>query len=241
MASTHTYNKIPDSVDSESGTSLDQESSENDPEPQIEHRKKRFKLGSALLIFYGILIGVALSTIPTPLLRALSSIRWKGGYRVVHLVNGVEMEGTKCGNSWEEAKQMGCHYDIMASRWYSSECFDGEVLEEMLSEPQANFTWYADREHTQPVSTELALSGEFQKLYPLFDFHYVHCLYLWRKLHYSVLHNQPLDEDLLAYGHTLHCTRMIMGWNERNETMDHTGASAGIPFCRRNPLGFLSQ
>ncbi|OJJ42286.1 hypothetical protein ASPZODRAFT_137372 [Penicilliopsis zonata CBS 506.65] len=150
-----------------------------------------------------------------------------------------EIQGTQCGSSWQEAKAMGCHYDVMASRWYSDECFDAEVLEEMLLEPQVNFTWYMDEQHTQEVPWELALSGEFEVLYPLYDFHKIHCLYLWRRLHHAVLNNRPLDDDLLEYEHTVHCTRNLLTWPDPHVQEGLTTAHAGIPFCRSNPLGVL--
>lgn len=37
-------------------------------------------------------------------------------------INGVDTEGTQCGTTWEEAKAMGCKFDVMASRWYAPEC-----------------------------------------------------------------------------------------------------------------------
>lgn len=163
-----------------------------------------------------------------------SAVSWK-------VIQGVRTEGTQCGASWQEARALGCHFDVMASRWYSDECFDGGVLETMLAEPQVNITWYADREHTAVVPREKVLAGEFEKVYPDGMYHIQHCLYLWRRLHHAVVKNKPIDEDLLAYGHTMHCTRMIMKWMdpafERNSI---STATSGTPFCRRNPLGMLN-
>jgi hypothetical protein len=142
----------------------------------------------------------------------------------------------RCGNNWQEAKRLGCHYDLMASRWYSDDCFNDEVLQTMLKE--VDFQWFADREHTKPVTTEFALSGQFDALWPLHDFHIMHCLYLWRRLHSAITQHRHLDDDVYAYGHTVHCTRLIMQWpNEwkygKNST---TIATSGRPYCRKDPL-----
>lgn len=153
------------------------------------------------------------------------------------IVDGVEWEGTQCGDSWEEAKAMGCHFDVMASRWYSPECFDEEALQEMLLEPQVNYTWFADPDHTSQLDPGTAMAGEFEKIYPLYDFHIGHCLYLWRKLHRAVLHNRPLDDELFSYGHTVHCTRLILRWKEPWSTV--TYQTSGRPFCRHNRLGYI--
>lgn len=149
----------------------------------------------------------------------------------------TEWEGTQCGNSWQEAEAMGCHFDVMASRWYSPECHDSEALEEMLQEPQINYTWYADAKHTERLDEAVVLSGQFEKIYPLYDFHIGHCLYLWRKLHRAVIHNRPLDDELFSYEHTVHCTRLILHWREPKETV--TYQTSGRPFCRSTRLGYI--
>lgn len=157
-------------------------------------------------------------------------------------IDGSTMEGTQCGGSWQEAEALGCHFDVMASRWYSPECFDQEALDAMLAEPQVNFTWYVDREHTAVVTREQALRGEFTKVWPDNAFHIKHCLYLWRRLHRAIINNKPIDEDLFDYGHTLHCTRMILKWMEPGfERHTISFQTSGRPFCRRNPLGFLAS
>ncbi|KAK3613793.1 hypothetical protein LTR56_027673 [Elasticomyces elasticus] len=116
----------------------------------------------------------------------------------------------KCGATWQEAKASGCRFDIPAGRWYSEVCASFDVLDVMLQEIQLE--WFADEEHIVPVSQEVAYAGEYEWLYPLHDYHVLHCLYLWRCFHIAVLEYRMIDADLLSYGHTLHCTKMIMKW-----------------------------
>jgi hypothetical protein len=61
---------------------------------------------------------------------------------------------------------MGYRFDVMASRWYLPEYSDQEVLERMMAEPEVNFTWYVDTQHTQIFPPEKAIRGEFIKIYP---------------------------------------------------------------------------
>ncbi|KAK5655855.1 hypothetical protein OQA88_5394 [Cercophora sp. LCS_1] len=160
------------------------------------------------------------------------------------IIDGIEVIGTKCGDNWQEAKALGCKWDVMASRWYAPECFDQDVVDDMLAEPQVNwnFTWYADKEHTIVVPSEKVFSGEFDKVYPNNLFHIKHCLHLWRKLHHSVVTGRPLDEDILDYEHTTHCTRMIMDWMDPDfKRHSVTSASTGTPFCRSAPLGLVEK
>lgn len=160
------------------------------------------------------------------------------------IINGIEVAGTQCGSNWQEAKAMGCHFDVMASRWYSTECFDQEVLDDMLAEPQVNwnFTWYEDHEHTIVVPPEKVFMGEFDKVYPDNLFHIKHCLHLWRKLHHAVLTSRPVDEDILDYNHTKHCTKMIMNWTSPGfQRHSVTTAKSATPFCRSAPVGLLDS
>ncbi|GLA05331.1 hypothetical protein AnigIFM60653_005810 [Aspergillus niger] len=195
-------------------------------------------LASLLL---GLLVGIALTTaihpltVPQVLTSALShaftssppAVPVAGGF-----VFDAQTGEAKCGTHWTEAKRLGCHFDVMASRWYSPDCFNQGVLNQMLTE--VDFRWYADREHTQEVARERVLAGEFEAVYPDNDYHIMHCLYLWRRLHSAVLEHRFLDDDVYSYEHTLHCTRLIMQWPRGlNST---TIATSGIPYCRATPM-----
>lgn len=163
----------------------------------------------------------------------------RSGVYTTKIVNGEVIEGTQCGDSWQEAKALGCIYDKMASRWYSPECFDKESFNDMMSEPGTNFTWYSDKEHTIQVPSEIAQKGEFELLFPLYNFHKIHCLYLWRKMHHALLNNLPLDDDLMEEDHTIHCTKNLLTWADPTVQEVASIAHAGRPFCRRNPLGVM--
>lgn len=45
----------------------------------------------------------------------------------------------RCGADSKAALRAGCRFDIMASSWYPLECFNAEVLEQMLEE--VSFQW----------------------------------------------------------------------------------------------------
>jgi hypothetical protein len=128
-----------------------------------------------------------------------------------------------CGRDWHEAEAAGCRYDIMASRWYSNECFNDEVLNQMLTEVQ--FDWFWDIRHSKPATLHDALSGRYD-LYPLHHYHIMHCLYQWRRLHLAIIEHRQIDDHVYDYGHTLHCTRLIMGWPKEiqygKNTSDYT-------------------
>lgn len=47
---------------------------------------------------------------------------------------GDNADDSKCGSNSHEAEAAGCHFDIMASWWYSTECYHGDILAQMLQE-----------------------------------------------------------------------------------------------------------
>ena len=68
-----------------------------------------------------------------------------------------------------------------------------------------------DIQHSKPATIDDAHSGRYQ-LFPLHHYHIIHCLYQWRRLHLAIIEHRHIDNDVYSYGHTLHCTRLIMGW-----------------------------
>ncbi|KAK1529498.1 hypothetical protein CPAR01_11810 [Colletotrichum paranaense] len=245
MAPKHNYSQVSQTPDVKSSIEEELDESDNGPESR---RKSRFLSPIFLMIFlnglslvFGIGIGASIVAMITHRPAPQQPNNAKPVAGTVAMIDGIEAPGTQCGDTWQEAKALGCHFDVMASRWYAPECFDQTALEGMLDEqPYVNFTWYEDKEHTRVYPSELVLRGEFDKVYPSGDYHIYHCLYLWRRLHHAVIKNKPVDEDLLEYGHTLHCTRMIMQWMDPSiPRTTISSATSGTPFCRSSRLGLM--
>lgn len=219
---------------------FDGNGAEEGPLPNPRTRERISTFLTAFIFLGGLTFGAALSLavrssvfsqrLPTPS---------RNGVYVTKIVNGQVIEGTQCGDSWQEAKELGCIYDVIASRWYAPECFDKESFDAMKLEPGTNYTWFTDKAHTEPFPADVAERGEFELLYPLYNFHKIHCLYLWRKMHHALLNNLPLDDDLMEEDHTIHCTKNLLTWPDPNVREVASIAHAGRPFCRRNPLGVM--
>lgn len=211
--------------------------------PETKTTKLRSKVRSNRLtclvcLLIGMVLGAGIASVFNPTVRLVANAIANATLRPPevgmdsHFVFDAETGEAKCGTHWTEAKRLGCQFDVMASRWYSPNCFNEGVLGEMLEE--VDFKWYADREHTKEVSRDVVLAGEFEAVYPDNDYHIMHCLYLWRRLHSAIIEHRHLDDDVYSYEHTLHCTRLIMKWPRGiNST---TIATSGIPYCRLQPL-----
>ncbi|CAI7574178.1 unnamed protein product [Penicillium glandicola] len=180
-------------------SALDSEEGPETETKELRWKTRSNKLTCLVSLFIGIAVGIGLSSAFNPTVQLVTNAIAKARLSPPEVnVDGdfvfdTETGEAKCGTHWTEAKRLGCHFDVMASRWYSPSCFNQGVLGEMLEE--VNFKWYADREHTKEVSRDVVLAGEFEAVYPDNDYHIMHCLYLWRRLHSAIIEHRHLDDD----------------------------------------------
>lgn len=115
-----------------------------------------------------------------------------------------------CGTSPEEARQKGCHFDIVSFCWLPTECYDPELSDAF--EKAGELGWFLDPNRTQSLTREQIMTGEYTGLYVNWDYHLRHCTAMWKKLHRAVLGmgNQAIDSYIGAYEHTKHCEHMLL-------------------------------
>lgn len=110
-----------------------------------------------------------------------------------------------CGHSTEEAKSMGCRYDILSNHWIPGVCMD----EEAVKEYQMDGSWYgyADRNRTQLLSYESM--GDMDFYYTSMRDHIVHCAALWKK-QFRAFYVERTNVDTLigSYEHTSEFTTL---------------------------------
>lgn len=146
-----------------------------------------------------------------------------------------------CGRTYQEARGLGCQYDIMAGRWFPPACWTGDVLESMLDDIKnitAPLPYFSDVDHQIPVDLSVARAGQFEHVFTSYEWHIYHCLYLWRRLHSALIHNRRTDDDTFDYHHTVHCTRSIAAWKYVTWGAENHSISAHalMPGCRLNAL-----
>lgn len=60
-----------------------------------------------------------------------------------------------CGKSVKEALAKGCIFDELSTAWLPERCRDEELLAELTTKgdgPNGTWLYWADKEHTQPLS-----------------------------------------------------------------------------------------
>ncbi|KAF2451772.1 hypothetical protein P171DRAFT_426231 [Karstenula rhodostoma CBS 690.94] len=126
-----------------------------------------------------------------------------------------------CGTSIEEARALGCQFDVMSFTWSHPSCFDRPLMDDFLA--LKNWTWWLrnstspDSSGDTPLSIEDITTGQYTELHVTWDYHLHHCTYMWRKMHRAILNNKPLDGYIGNWAHTTHCESMLL---DRSRAMD---------------------
>lgn len=122
-----------------------------------------------------------------------------------NLIDGAEY--VACGQSTEEAKALGCVYDILSNHWVPSLCMDEEAVDVY----KADGTWfgYADENRTQLLTIEDMSMVPFY--YTNMRDHVLHCASLWKKQFREFFgQRKALDSMIVDEHHTIHCADFLI-------------------------------
>ena len=115
-----------------------------------------------------------------------------------------------CGQTPQEARARGCHFDVISFCWLPTACYDAELS--AAFDKETTWEWFLDPNKTQPVSHQQAMTGEFTGLYVNWEYHLRHCTAMWEKLHRAVLGGgkKAIDGYIGTLEHTEHCGEMLL-------------------------------
>lgn len=132
-----------------------------------------------------------------------------------------------CGHSSEDARSLGCRFDPMTWAWQRPECYREDLIESFLNRTEwrmySNYTLRPDEE----IPREEWLRGDHDVVYAENKYHYIHCTYMWRKIHSAFLYHLPTDSDTMAMHHSLHCEIQIINDITKEVEFD---CPEGLPF-----------
>ncbi|KAI4211032.1 MAG: hypothetical protein LQ351_006152 [Letrouitia transgressa] len=120
----------------------------------------------------------------------------------------AEHPRTDCGSTVAEAREKGCHFDMMSWLWVPHECFDAELVEEFIA--LRDWDWYRNYTGGERVPLEEVRTGMHDALWAPQQYHMFHCTYMWKKMHRAILRHGPLDDDVASFDHTVHCEKMLL-------------------------------
>ncbi|EMD95340.1 hypothetical protein COCC4DRAFT_65434 [Bipolaris maydis ATCC 48331] len=111
-----------------------------------------------------------------------------------------------CGNSPQEAQDLGCTWDLMSFGWVHPRCFKPDESQ-MWLEKYGPWKWYYDLNATQEIAPEdLTTTG---RVYTEQGYHVVHCLYIFKLLHMAGMSGHIVTDEAIPLAHTQHCVDMI--------------------------------
>ncbi|KAA8647078.1 uncharacterized protein ATNIH1004_005761 [Aspergillus tanneri] len=117
-----------------------------------------------------------------------------------------------CGWTPEEAKALGCQYDILSNHWVPGLCMDQKAVEEY----QTDESWFgfADENRTELLSIDTM--SEMKYYYTSERDHIVHCAMLWRKQFRAFFEERDnLDTIIADSEHTMHCSQFLMDMSDK--------------------------
>ncbi|KAK2036627.1 hypothetical protein LZ31DRAFT_483197 [Colletotrichum somersetense] len=118
-----------------------------------------------------------------------------------------------CGSTPQEARQRGCHFDVISFCWLPSQCYDAELSREF---DEANhLEWFLDPNRTEPLTHEQVTTGEYTRLYVNWEYHGRHCTAMWKKMHRAFIlghghGDKAIDGYIGECEHTKHCEHMLL-------------------------------
>lgn len=136
-----------------------------------------------------------------------------------------------CGSTPDEAKDLGCHFDLFSYSWYPAPCYNGELHETFLAQHRDDLEW--QHMDYSPLATDDVLTGQHWSLHPTSgQFFDLQCTYEWLRLIRALAEERPLDRKLSDLKHSHQCSTRLLDKDKshRNETATQK-AQLGIGRC----------
>ncbi|KAH8585417.1 hypothetical protein B0O99DRAFT_466987, partial [Bisporella sp. PMI_857] len=120
-----------------------------------------------------------------------------------------------CGSTADEARALGCQWDIMTMSWEHPDCFDADLTREF--EELGPWTFYHSSRPGKEVPEPKMLSlipydqvgNHPERMWTDRRYHIYHCIYAWKMLHRAVERGWKVQAELASYHHTEHCSSAL--------------------------------
>lgn len=183
-----------------------------------------YKRKSCHQILYGIgLLAICAWTVSPFLVYGYLTATSKATGRVYGEAGQLVFE---CGSDVREARAAGCEFDPVSFAWLPERCLDRELSAELA---KTNWTLHADRAGTVPKS-DMAFAANDSTTYITNANHVMHCVFAWKRLHRMILAGKSYHSGL-SYGHTLHCSKIILEAIGRPPDSVENKALVSLPAC----------
>ncbi|KAG8157327.1 hypothetical protein KVR01_012711 [Diaporthe batatas] len=115
-----------------------------------------------------------------------------------------------CGASPAQARAKGCVFDFILGGWIHPACLDQEMYDRYLEEWKTlNITLYSGPNETEPVGMDYGLEGDWDLIWGVGNFHYLHCSYVMEKNWKVLMHEiKAVPENCVEDEHMWHCLNL---------------------------------
>jgi hypothetical protein len=215
------------------------------PRFRKDHRTLRPKiiglslcLGSLILVFLILVtFGIILHSIITHIYPAGESCSNSSLNPVLNQVSNLQKPGTfTCGTTADEARALGCQWDIMTMSWEHPDCFDPDLTREFEELGPWQFYWSSrpgkevpEPEMLSPIPPEL-VSEQTERIWTDRRYHIMHCIYAWKMMHRAVERGWKMQGELTSYHHTEHCSQSLANTSVPMDAII-TKANVQFPAC----------
>jgi len=136
-----------------------------------------------------------------------------------------------CGSNADEARAAGCHFEVMTWCWQADACYDVEL--ETQFRTYTDWHFFRDQEGKSEVLP--SEYGELERrdelvLYTSWEYHIVHCLFVWRKMHRAPQLGLKWDGYIKDFTHTMHCSGILQNYTVSLDDIATT-IHTGFPSC----------
>ncbi|OLN97661.1 hypothetical protein CCHL11_09627 [Colletotrichum chlorophyti] len=172
-------------------------------EPEIKVRSFRKLLVKSTLVI-GVLVSAFLSGLVS------SKVVNSHSHSPSSLLGRIPIPLTQCGNSPDEARSLGCRFEVHNFAWVPPECYDDELGDEWDSHND----WVWSRSPNNSADTDKHFvaecrAGNVRTAWLPWYQHMAHCDIIMKKYMRSVMLFRPMDNWTSNWPHYEHCSRMM--------------------------------
>lgn len=119
-------------------------------------------------------------------------------------------EPEECGQSADDARELGCVFDAVLMGWVPWRCHDKALSADFLRHNKWQLHEDANLTAGTAVSEDEVMSGRWAELYADYDFLVFSCMYAWKKTRRATLSGVVLDGYTADEHNTNHCQMNLL-------------------------------
>ncbi|EME82691.1 uncharacterized protein MYCFIDRAFT_121939, partial [Pseudocercospora fijiensis CIRAD86] len=114
-----------------------------------------------------------------------------------------------CGNTPDEARKLGCRFELHNFAWVPAECYDDVLGDDWDSHDTWSYSRSINANDTDDEFVAECRAGNVNDAWMPWWQHMAHCDLIMKKYMRSVAFQRPMDNWTSSWEHYQHCSRML--------------------------------